>query len=89
MPGEGAHWKAPWGGPGQGHKWRALTASYSGGARNVLSRRADNGISFIPGPTWRTEWRALTASYSGGAQNVLVLPPPPRAFQCAPSTGQI
>ena len=61
---------------GQGHKWRALTASYSGGAQNVLSRRADNGISFVPGPTWRTERRALTASYSGGAQNVLVLGPP-------------
>ncbi len=75
--GQGVHWISRGGGAGQGHKWRALTAYYSGGAQNVLSRRADNGISFVSGPTWRTERRALTASYSGGAQNVLVLPPPP------------
>ena len=32
---------------------------------------ADNGISFVSGPTWRAEWRALTDYYSGvGIENL-------------------
>jgi len=66
---------------------RALTDYYSGGAHNVLSRRADKRISFVSGPTWRTEWRALTDYYSGGAQNVLVLAPPPGHPNVRPAQG--